>query len=187
MKFRIVLVLVVLFILAIPSFADERTGPVGRMTVSAAAVDWQSSGSFERLVLVIAAPNGTTITREFQGNRATFRVADLAPRVVADGTYIYESRAIPKISDEVKLRLAAARAANDDDAIGKIRAEAGIGEPVVQAGAFSILNGSFVGDRVEPPSMGKSPKVSANATTPKLTPTPNDVVTADDAIIQGSL
>ena len=105
MKARIVLVLVVLFILAIPSFADERTGPVGRMTVSAAAVDWQASGSFDRLVLVIAAPNGTTITREFQGNRATFRIGDLAPRVVADGTYVYELRAIPKISDEVKLRL----------------------------------------------------------------------------------
>ena len=123
MKARIVLALVVLFILVIPSFADERTGPVGRMTVSAAAVDWQSSGSFDRLVLVVAAPNGTTITREFQGNRATFRVQDLAPRVVADGTYIYELRAIPKISDEVKLRLAAARAANDDDAEADARGE----------------------------------------------------------------
>src|SRR5256885_15755113 len=101
------------------------------MTVNAAAVEWHSSGAFDRLVLVIAAPNGTTITREFQGNRATFRVADLAPRVVADGTYIYELRAIPKISDEVKLRLAAARAADDDAAIAKIRAEAGVGEPVV--------------------------------------------------------
>src|SRR5256885_13205133 len=131
MKARIVLVLVVLFILAIPSFADERNGPVGRMTVSAAAVDWQASGSFDRLVLVIAAPNGTTIRHEFQGNSATFRIGDLAPRVVADGTYFYELRAIPKISDEVKMRLAAARAADDEAAIAKIRAEAGVGEPVV--------------------------------------------------------
>src|SRR5947207_12657198 len=116
MKARIVLTLVVLFIIAIPSFAgDERNGPVGRMTVSAAAVDWQSSGSFDRLVLVIAAPNGTVVTREFQGNHATFRVQDLAPRVVADGTYTFDLRAIPKISDEVKAHLAAARAANDDD------------------------------------------------------------------------
>jgi hypothetical protein len=188
MKARIVLVLVVLFILAIPSFADERTGPVGRMNVSAAAIDWQSSGSFDRLVLVIAAPNGTTITREFQGNRATFRVADLAPRLVAEGTYVYELRALPKISDEVKQRLAAARAANDDAAIARIRTEAGIGEPVVQAGAFSIRNGSFVTDSVEAPSAGKTPKITANAATPgKLNPTPNDIVEADDVIIQGSL
>src|SRR6266545_195379 len=109
MKARIVLALIVLSIIAIPSFADERNGPIGRMTVSAGGVDWQSSGAFERLVLVVAAPNGTTITREFQGNRATFRIGDLAPRVAADGTYVYELRAIAKISDEVKQRLAAAR------------------------------------------------------------------------------
>src|SRR6266513_606471 len=174
MKARIVLALVVLFIIALPSFAaDELSGPVGRMTMSAAAVAWQSSGSFERVVLVIAAPNGTTITREFQGNRATFRIGDLAPRVVADGTYVYELRAIPKISDEVKSRLAAARAADDEAAIAQIRAEAGIGEPVVQAGAFSIRNGSFMTDSVEPPSAGKNPKVTANAAAPpKLNPTP---------------
>src|SRR5437870_11769759 len=139
MKARIVLALVVLFIIAIPSFAgDERNGPVGRMTVSAAAIEWQSSGTFDRLVLVVAAPNGTSITREFQGNHATFRLGDLAPRVAAEGTYIYELRAIPKISDEVKQRLAAARARDDDDAAARIKAEAGIGEPVVQAGAFSV-------------------------------------------------
>ena len=181
MKARIILALVVLFIIAVPSFAgDERSGPVGRMTVSAGGVDWQSSGAFERLVLVVAAPNGTTITREFQGNRSTFRIGDLAPRVAAEGTYAYELRAIPKISDEVKQRLAAARARDDDDAAAKIRAEAGIGEPVVQSGAFSIRNGSFVADSVEPPAAGKNPKVSANATTPKLTPGANDVVTAED-------
>jgi hypothetical protein len=188
MKARIILALIVLFIIAIPSFADERNGPVGRMTVSAAAVEWQSSGSYDRLVLVVGTPNGTAITREFQGNRATFRIADLAPRIAADGTYVYELRAIAKISDEVKQRLAAARARDDDDAAAKIRAEAGIGEPVLQSGAFSIRNGSFVTDSVEPPANGgKNPKVSANATTPKLTPGANDVVTADDAIIQGSL
>jgi hypothetical protein len=188
MKSRIVLAFVVLFIIAIPSFAgDERNGAVGRMTVSAAAIDWQSSGAFDRLVLVVGAPNGTSITREFQGNRATFRIADLAPRVAADGTYTFELRAVPKISDEVKARLAAARARNDDDAAAKIRAEAGIGEPVIQSGAFSIRNGSFVTDGVEAPSAGKNPKVSSNATTPKLTPGANDIVDADDVIIQGSL
>src|SRR5438067_2766165 len=189
MKARIVLALVVLFIIALPSYAaDERNGPVGRMTVSASAVEWQSSGTYDRLVLVVAAPNGTSITREFQGNRATFRIGDLAPRIAADGTYVYELRAIAKISDDVKTRLAAAHARNDDDAIGKIRAEAGIGEPIVQSGAFTIRNGSFVPDSVEPPANGgKNPKVSSNAATPKLTPGANDVVTADDAIIQGSL
>jgi hypothetical protein len=157
------------------------------MTISAAAVEWQSSGAFDRLVLVVSAPNGTTVTREFQGSRATFRVADLAPRMVADGTYVYELRALPKISDEVKQRLAAARAADDDAAVAKIKAEAGIGEPVVQAGAFSIRNGSFLTDRVEAPPVGKTPKVTANGVKPPSNVSANDVVTADDEIIQGSL
>ena len=187
MKARIILAIVVASIVAFPIFADEYAGPVGKMTISAAAVEWQSSGAFDRLVLVVSAPNGTTVTREFQGSRATFRVADLAPRMVADGTYVYELRALPKISDEVKQRLAAARAADDDAAVAKIKAEAGIGEPVVQAGAFSIRNGSFLTDRVEAPPVGKTPKVTANGVKPPSNVSANDVVTADDEIIQGSL
>src|SRR6266498_1064562 len=117
MKARIVLSLIVAVAIAIPVMADERSGPVGRMAVSAAAVEWQSTGNYERLVLTVAAPNGAVITREFQGTRATFRVQDLAPRVVADGTYVYELRALPKISDGVRQRLAAARVINDDAVI----------------------------------------------------------------------
>jgi len=188
MKARFVLSLVAVFLLALPLTADERSGPVGKMTVSAAAIDWQSAGSYDRLVLVIATPDGATITREYQGTRASFRVGDLAPRVVADGTYVYELRALPKISDEVKQALAAARAADDDAAVAKIKKDAGIGAPVVQAGAFTILNGSFVTDSAEPAPVGKNPKVTANAAAPgKLNPAPADVVTADDEIIQGSL
>jgi len=189
MKVRFVSALILAVLVALPSIADERSGPVGRMTVSAASVDWQSAGGFDRLVLIVSTPDGNTITREFQGNRASFRAADLAPRVVAEGTYLFELRAIPKISPEVKERLAAARAADDDAAVAKIKAEAGIGEPVVQAGAFSIHNGSFVTDSVEAPYNGpKTPKAtSSNAVPGKLNPAPNDVVTADDEIIQGSL
>jgi len=188
MKARTVFCLIAAVIIAFPLIAEERTGTVGKMAVSAAAIEWQSAGSYEKLVLVIATPNGGTITREFQGNRASFKVQDLAPRMVPDGTYMYELRAIPAIAPGVKQRLAAARAANDDAAIAKIRAEAGIGEPVVQAGAFTVRNGAFVSDIVEPPADGgKSPKISANASVPKLNPGANDVVTADDAIIQGSL
>jgi Chaperone of endosialidase len=187
MKARFVLSIVVALLIALPLAAE----PIGRMTVSASGVDWQATGSFDRLVLVVAAPNGTTITREFQGGHATFRLADLAPRIAPEGTYVYELRALPKISDEVKARLAAARAKNDDDAIAKVKAEAGIGEPVIQGGAFTILNGSFVTDRTETPGPGKTPKSTATSAVSgapgKLTPGTNDVVTADDAIIQGSL
>src|SRR4029078_5219547 len=109
----------------------------------------------------------------------------------ADGAYVYELRAVPRLSDDVKQRLLAARAKDEDDAIAKIREEAGIGEAIVQAGAFSVREGSFVIGGAEAPAPGKAPKVmstNAAAGAPgKLNPTPNDVVTADDEIIQGSL
>lgn len=186
MKARFVFALVAAVLVAMPLMA---AGSIGKVTVSSAAVDWQTAGNFERLVLVVGLPNGGTVTREFSGSRATFRVQDLAPRMVPDGTYTYELRAIPQIARDVKERLAAARAADDDAAIAKIKAEAGIGEPQVMSGAFSIRNGAFVTDAVEPPANGgtKAPAVSANATAPKLNPGANDVVTADDEIIQGSL
>src|ERR1043165_7043587 len=129
MKARFVFALILTVLVALPSIADERTGPVGRMSVSAASVDWQSSGSFDRLVLIVSTPDGNTITREFQGNRASFRAADLAPHAVADGTYLFELRAVPKISPEVKERLAAARADDDDAAVARIKTEVGGGGP----------------------------------------------------------
>ena len=190
MKARFILSIAAALFIALPLMADEHIGPVGKMTLSSAAVEWQSAGSFERLVLVVSTPNGATFTREFQGPRAQFRLADLAPRLIADGTYVYELRAVPKLSAEVKQRLAAARAKDDDEAIANIKAEAGIGEPIVQAGAFSVREGSFVIGGAEAPAPGKTPKVTSNAVAGapgKLTPAPNDVVTADDAIIQGSL
>ena len=186
MKARFVLALIASVVLALPTIAAD--GPVGRMSVSASSIEWQSTGtSFDRLVLVVSMPDGTQVVREFSGSRATFRVADLAPRAGIEGTYQYELRAMPKIAPEVKQKLAAARAIDDDAAVAKIKAEAGIGEPVMQAGAFAIHNGSFVTE-AEAPAPVKTPKVTANAANPgKLNPTPNDVVTADDEIIQGSL
>src|ERR1043165_2255788 len=161
MKARFVFALILTVLVALPSIADERTGPVGRMSVSAASVDWQSSGSFDRLVLIVSTPDGNTITREFQGNRASFRAADLAPHAVADGTYLFELRAIPKISPEVKERLGAARGDGGAPAVAGIKGGGGIGEPIVQAGAFSIHNGSFITDSVEAPYNGpKTPKTT---------------------------
>jgi hypothetical protein len=186
MKARFVFALIATVILAVPSFAEDRSGPVGKMTVNAAGVDWVATGSYESLELVIGTPDGGTITRQFTGNHVSLRPSDLGG---AEGTYTFELRAIPRISGSVKGRLAAARAKNDEAAIAQIKAEAGINEPVVQAGAFVLHNGAFIDGAEAPYAGAKLPtKATGNAVAPgKLNPTPNDVVTADDAIIQGSL
>src|ERR1041385_6509354 len=188
MKARFVFAVIATLILAVPSFAEDRTGPVGKMTVTAAGVEFVATGNYERVDLVIGTPDGDTITRQFTGNHGSLRVADLGSN--GDGTYTFELRGIPRISAAVKGRLAAARAQNDEAAIAQIKTEAGIAEPAIQGGAFVVRNGTFI-DGVEAPYAGaKTPgKVSTSAVTVpgKLNPAPNDVVTADDEIIQGSL
>src|SRR5213075_364696 len=108
----------------------------------------------------------------------------------ADGAYVYELRSIPNVSESVKHELAAARAANDDAAAERIQKAAGLREEVVQSGTLTVVNGAFLSSTSDEP---RSPKASAasaggSATTAVAhNPTTMDVVTADDAIIQGSL
>src|SRR5207244_9948119 len=87
------------------------------------------------------------------------------------------------IAAETKQKLAAAREAGDDDAIARIRAEAGLDRETTFSGTFTVMGGSFVSNRNEEPATPGGKKVVANG----LQPRAEDVVTADDAIIQGSL
>src|SRR3954449_7129659 len=112
-------------------------------------------------------------------------------------------RIIPRISPTVREQLAAAREANDDAAAEQIMAANGLKDPLVQSGSITIANGSFFpSDYVEPngPAVGPDTRsalskksgsgASADGTaTVQLHNAPVkalDVVTADDAIIQGS-
>jgi len=185
------LFLVVAVILTFPALAAERNGSLGNMTVSAAAVEWQASASnVERLVLTVMTPSGAVITREFSGTSASFHPADLVPYNVVDGTYHYSLRGVPRVATALRAQLSAARQRGDDAAIAQIQKDNGLTESLVQSGVFTILNGALVTDAVEPPSTGSSSgsgKLQASTESAKLKTGTNDVVTADDEIIQGSL
>src|SRR5205823_1273634 len=97
-------------------------------------------------------------------------------------------------SPEVKKQLAAARDAGDDAAAARIQRDAGISTEMVQSGTLTVLNGAFMNpDAEEPASGNRQPVVSSTGGTSTAsinaprTIKPLDVVTADDAIIQGSL
>src|SRR5204862_7682971 len=105
----------------------------------------------------------------------------------ADGEYTWQVRLVPRVSAEVKQKLAEAREAGDDAAAARIQAEAHLNQEIVQSGGFSIMNGAFAAggsEETTPAVQGQSAgrKVTTNALNPKAM----DVVTADDAIIQGS-
>jgi Chaperone of endosialidase len=177
---------VCLLLLPAVAFAAE---PVGHMSPSPSAVQWQPGVENEGIVLRVVAPDGTVFTKEFpSGSAPSFRLQDLGNGKVTDGVYSYELLVVPRISQEVKKQLTAARAADDDAAVERIQKAAGIGNALKQSGTLTVANGVFLNsDAVEPsqPTSGKTPKVTSNAVTSgKITP--NDDVIADDLIVQGS-
>ena len=185
---RFVLIsLVCLLLIPTLSFAkSSNSEPVGHLTASASAVQWSTSGiDHERVLLTVVGPNGAVFHKEFAaGSSPAFRLQDLGARLT-DGSYTYELRMVPRISPEAKKQLAAARAAGDDDAVGRIQSAAGINpDTLVQSGSLRVSNGAFVSpDDVEEPRAGATALSLSGPRTIK----PLDVVTADDAIIQGSL
>jgi hypothetical protein len=171
---------------------SDRPEPVARMAASSSSIQWQPVVANEKIVLTVIAPDGTVFQKEFAGGTPSFRLQDLAGKPM-DGPYTYELRAIPRISDDVKRQLAAARAADDDAAVERIQRAAGIGQAVVQSGNLLVTNGSFVNsDAEEPtPSVVRLPKVTSNATTSATAAIPrkietNSQVIATDLIVQGS-
>ena len=187
---RYVLVsLICVLLLPTLSFAKSSSPePIGRLSASASGVQWSPATSNERIALTVVAPNGAIYHKEFAaGTAPSFRLQDLGGRLT-DGPYTYELRAIPNISAEVRKQLADARAAGDDDAMGRIQLAAGINaNAAVQSGSLLVINGAFVSSEAEEPvSMSPAPGSNAALSSPR-TIKPLDIVQADDVIIQGSL
>jgi hypothetical protein len=181
------LILTAIFMLLCSTFAFAGADDViGKARVTASAVQWLGSGNFESLRLTVTGPDGQQYREDF-ANGAALSFSPM--KGAADGTYLYELRATPHISAEVRAQLRAARAAGDDDAISRIQTAAGIRESIVQSGAFTIHNGSLIpSDTIEPAAKTMAaPGTASSSTRPGVSPTTMDVVTADDAIIQGSL
>jgi hypothetical protein len=186
----------VMCLLLLPTIAfakSEKAEPVGHMSPSASAVQWQPSVENEKIVLRVVAPDGTTYTREFvSGSTPSLRVQDLGAGKINDGVYTYELLVIPRISAEVKRQLAAARAADDDAAAERIQKAAGIGQTLTQSGTLTIANGAFSNADAEEPGLRSIVRLpTANSTTGSTASTlrkitPNDQVIADDLIVQGS-
>ena len=185
----------VMCLLLLPTIAfakSEKAEPVGHMSPSASAVQWQPSVENEKIVLRVVAPDGTTYTREFvSGSTPSLRVQDLGNGKINDGIYTYELLVIPRISAEVKRQLAAARAADDDAAAERIQKAAGIGQTLTQSGTLTIANGAFLNADTEEPGRSIVRLPTANSTTGSTATTtrkitPNDQVIADDLIVQGS-
>lgn len=186
-----------LFILnAVPAFAANpaRNESVARVSGSTSAIEWQPSIDNERLLLTVSGPDARVYVKDFPGGRpVVFRAADL-DKLASDGTYIYELRVVPRISADVKRRLAAAREKDDDAEIARIRREAGLGATAVQSGAFTLRGGAFVATEAVEQSLRHTSAGDAAARAPEATPNArfgqpvaDDQVIPDDLIVQSSI
>lgn len=187
------IIMVVIAALPLTAMANS----VGRPSGGGAAIDWPLAISgYENVRLTVVSPAGEVYVKDFTpGRTPSFTLSDLGGEV-EEGTYAYELRVEPRIAASVRQQLAKARAAGDDAAAKKIMRAAGLGDPIVQSGGFTILNGSIVSpDGVEndanDSSAARSVTTDGAQTTvttnrPDLTPETQDVVHNDDLIVTGS-
>jgi len=187
-RFRKTLFSVLIVALIIPGIA--LAAPKVVTNVSSAAVSWQQAPGFDGVTLVVSAPSGAYFTKNFApGQSPSFSLKDIAAGLAVDGTYTFELRYTPRLSADVRKALADARERGDDGAATQILKEAGVGEGLVQSGVFSVSGGSFITSATEAqrtPATNTASPLRAGSDA-KLHAGANDVVTADDAIIQGSL
>src|SRR5437660_2257300 len=194
---RVLLSLSMLLLIPISAFAAADGQPVGRMTANSAGLSFQIGSDNESVTLTISGPNNFQYSHQFASARSiSLRLRDVGA-TLPDGSYTYEMRLAPRVSDSVRAQIAAARESGDDAALDRIRNEAGLKEMPAQSGAFTIMNGSLISSDATEPSGPSDPatkvglsKPGGTASTQSLHNAPVkalDVVTADDAIIQGSL
>ncbi|HUP47284.1 MAG TPA: tail fiber domain-containing protein [Thermoanaerobaculia bacterium] len=169
-------------------------GAVAPIQVSSTSIRWTVQVPSAGVTVTVMRPDGEAVTKEFRTPNPTLTLQDLGVPL-EDGTYTWELVVTPPVPAHVQQKMQQARANNDDAAARKILREAGLDRALVESGAFSVLNGSFVLPSVQEPA---SRRESASGTSGEtgsvttsggrsLTPALDDQVIPDDLIVQGSI
>ncbi len=178
--------LLIVLMVSLNLFAANPNQP----SVNGSSVQWNTAPEFDHIQLVIQTPTGTTYSKDFAGGQAPqVTLKDLAVEDAIDGTYSYELRYVPRISNDVKRSLADARGHNDEAAIKRIMRANGLNKLSSDSGVLTVANGTFVVPANDEPTNKRRTGSASTLRTGSdaLHTAPNDVVTADDQIIQGSL
>lgn len=165
--------------------------PIAAIAADSAEIRFQPRVEYARLILRVSTPGGEVFSKEFEaGTVPAFKLLDENGSKLADGNYVYELRVTPRLNQEVREALAAARAKGDDQAVKDLERSGKLATEAVQSGSFSVKDGAaYVGGIEEPRTPGDA-NVSLQSAGKKksgsTTVTPLDVVTPDDIIVQGS-
>lgn len=167
--------------------------PVAAIASSPTEITFQPQVAYSRLVLTVSTPNGEVYRKEFEGGTAaSFKFIDDKGFNLPDGHYGYELRVVPQLSREARKALAASREkGNSAEVMLELQKSGQLPATVsVQSGSFLIENGAArvgaPGEDAEPRSNPSGEVQTQSKKKGGGTVTIQDVVTADDVIIQGS-
>ena len=119
---------------------------IATATSLGSSIRFDVSPSHDSVTLTVLAPDGRAFSREFKaGTSPEFSLANSRERY-PDGAYTYELRLTPVISASVREELKAARAKGNSDELQRDLKRRGVlpTHPQVQAGGFTVVNGSIV-------------------------------------------
>jgi hypothetical protein len=179
-----ILVLALGGLVAVPAGAAG-PAPLAAANVSSAGIEWQPTVAYEKLVLTVSGPGGLMLRRELAaGTVPTLGVFGDDGKPLPDGNYTYELVASPVLDAATRQAVTRARRSGDDATLAKLRADGKLPRtPLQQSGTFAIKDGAFVSPDLQE-TVSRAPRAGKAAGAGLPT---KDVVTADDAIIQGSL
>jgi hypothetical protein len=175
----------------------NRVEAVAAIAADRTQVRWTPQVEYGRLILTVSTPAGTVFRQEFDaGATPTFGLTDKDGANLPDGNYSYELRVIPNLSGEVRKALAASREKGDSAQLVQELQRSGQlpASVTVQNGSFLVEKGQVLTgspeDGVEPQRSGqKSDGAAIELQSRKRGGARvgiQDVVTADDIIVQGS-
>jgi hypothetical protein len=174
--------------------SSQTVEPVAAVSSDSSEVRWQPRVEYGRLILTVSAPGGEVYRKEFEANISpSFKLTDDNGVSLPDGHYVYELRVVPQLSGEVKKALRASREKGNSAEVMQELQKKGLFPTsiTVQSGSFLILNGAVLSgapeEAAEPPSTNPAAPQLQSKKKGGGTVVIQDIVQADDVIVQGSL
>ncbi len=174
--------------LAIPT-AHAAAPAIASVTAEPTALVWQPAGAYQRMELTVSGPGGV-FRREFDGATApTLGLYGADGHPLADGSYSWELRATPVLSEAVRAELARARETGDESRLDALRRSGELpGEPLVVSGHFRVHDGAFMRGDLDEASAPAGDTSGPRAISGEVTSIhAADQVIPDDIIGQASL
>ena len=153
---------------------------VARMQVFDNFVGWEEVAHFQSVNLRISGPDGMYFERTFGQEDSIY--FDLTTISAPDGTYHWELRAAPILSEEVKDWLAYAQETGDEEILRELRRSGHVPDRAsVDSGAFTVVDGTVVNPDIAGTEEGTASPGYSFRSPSDLSPA--DFVHTDDVII----